>query len=111
MLYNADRRRAARQPRQDVLFIQITVDTTGPTRRTVRCRAADVSGSGLRVTLDEPVSKGTGIDLWIRLDDLARNYLLRGRVRWSDPARCEAGIAIVGAAGTDYWEWQSLALG
>ena len=111
MLYHVDRRCAPRQPRQELLFVQISVAAPHAPRNTIRCRSADISGNGLRVTLDEALVRGAEVDMWIRLDDLARNFLLRGRVRWSDPERGGAGIAIMHAEGTDFWEWQALATG
>ncbi len=111
MLYHLDRRCAPRQARQEVLFVQISVATAQAPRSSLRCRSADLSGNGLRVTLDDTLVRGADIGLWIRLADLGRNFLLRGRVRWYEAERGEAGIAIVNADGTDFWEWQSLALG
>ncbi|MCC7121296.1 MAG: PilZ domain-containing protein [Gammaproteobacteria bacterium] len=105
-----DRRRIPRQPRRETLFAQVAITAAHGTRRTVRCLSADLSGSGVRVQMEEGISVGTVVDLWVRLAAVGRNFLLRGRVRWYDAARREAGIAVVFAEGTDYWEWQATAL-
>lgn len=105
-----ERRHSPRQPRRETLFAQVGIAAQGGARRTVRCLSADLSGSGVRVELDEGISAGTAVDLWIRLASAGRNFLLRGRVRWYDAAQQQAGIAVVFAEGTDYWEWQATAL-
>lgn len=110
MEYRIERRRTPRQPRRETLFAQVGLAREGGARRTVRCLSADLSGSGLRVRIDEGMSAGTELDLWVRLEAPGRNFLLRGRVRWFDPAAREAGIAVLWAEGTDYWEWQAAAL-
>lgn len=110
MEYRLERRRIPRQPRRETLFAQVGIAAQGGARRTVRCLSADLSGSGVRVRIEEGISRGTELDLWVRLEAVGRNFLLRGRVRWFDAARGEAGIAVVWAEGTDYWEWQAAAL-
>ena len=109
MEYHLERRRSPRQPRRETLFAQVGLAAQGGARRTVRCLSADLSGSGVRVELEEGISAGTGVDLWVRLASIGRNFLLRGRVRWYDAERREAGIAVVFAEGTDYWDWQATA--
>lgn len=110
MDFRIERRRSPRQPRRETLFAQVGFAAQGGARRTVRCLSADLSGSGLRVEMEEGISVGTELDLWVRLDASARNFLLRGRVRWYDATRRSAGIAVVFAEGTDYWTWQAAVL-
>lgn len=109
MEYHVERRRSPRQPRRETLFAQVGVAAQSGARRTVRCLSADLSGSGVRVDLEEGISAGTVVDLWVRLADVGRNFLLRGRVRWYDATRRAAGIEVVFAEGSDYWEWQATA--
>lgn len=110
MDFRLERRRTPRLPRRETLFAQIGIATHGGARRTVRCHSADLSGSGLRVRMDDGISVGTALDLWVRIESLGRNFLLCGRVRWFDAARGEAGIAVEWAEGSDYWAWQATAL-
>ncbi len=109
--YRLERRRTPRLPRHETLFAQVDIAADGGgTRRTVRCLSADLSGGGLRLRTDEAMTPGATTDLWVRLESLGRNFLLRGRVRWVDASQGEAGIAVIWAEGTDYWEWQASAL-
>lgn len=110
MEYRIERRRSPRQSRRETLFAQVGFAAQGGPHRTVRCRSADLSGSGLRVEVEAGISVGTELDLWVRLDASAQNFLLRGRVRWYDASRREAGIAVRFAEGTDYWAWQAAVL-
>ncbi len=105
-----ERRRSPRQHRRETLFAQVGIAARDGARRTVRCLSTDLSGNGLRVQMDEGISVGTVLDLWVRLETVGCNFLLRGRVRWYERARREAGIAVIFAEGTDYWAWQAASL-
>jgi len=107
-VHRVERRTRPRMPRKESLYVQLAAAAAPTGARVLRCESADLSSTGLRVGVSEPLRPGTALEVWIRLSELGCNFYLQGRVRWYCAASAEAGIGMCFAEGTDYWQWLAL---
>lgn len=106
-----DRRSQFRLARREHLFVQLSATLTGEqTRRTLKCRSADLSRGGLRLALSEALPPGALLEIWIRLANMRRNYYLVGDVRWCAASRrgYQVGVRVKNGPATDYRIWRRL---
>lgn len=112
----SERRRHQRLPREGKVVVQIensTEDTIRP-GTTVKCEPKDVSPSGLRIELKEPVSEGCQIELWVGISGVSPKFYLAGEVKWcqemeassEDDPRHLVGIELSETPAHDLPQWQ-----
>jgi hypothetical protein len=78
-----DKRRHPRLMREETLAVRPISDPLATLQRdALYCSTVDMSASGLQVKLDEPLSEGQLVDIWIALLDDLGTYHLDGRVNW-----------------------------
>lgn len=99
---------------QESISIQVLLPAVDclDTPRVVNGTTADVSATGLRVLLGEPVEPERVFDLCIQLDFNPQYFLLAGETRWcrfnDQMGYYEVGILIHDSEGTDYEQWGRL---
>lgn len=109
-----DRRRHARQPRDERVVVQIVSSTrdTLPPGTVVRCSTRDVSPKGLRIQLDREVQKGFRLELWVEISDHPSKFYLAGEVKWCEEVeagkRYMVGVELSEDKTEDLMLWQGI---
>lgn len=114
-MVSADERRVElRGARDERLFIKVRSGEQGSELldTTIGCSTEDVSASGLRLLLEQNLSKGTLLELWIEIKGIPGKFLLHGVVRWSEGRIDEqylCGVELYEEdEPSDLAEWQEL---
>jgi Tfp pilus assembly protein PilZ len=114
MSKNQDRRQHSRQSRDERVVVQIVSSTrdTLPPGTVVRCSTKDVSVSGLRIQLDQPVPEGFLLELWIEVSNHPTKFYLAGEVKWcqelDEGKRYLVGVELKEADTDDFKQWQEV---
>ena len=109
-----DRRRFFRLPVESRVFIEIESAPPGSLGpgKIARCETLDVSNSGLRVRLDEPVTVGAILQIGVELPGKDEPFYLVGQVRWrmrdrEIKGKWVAGFEVLNAFGSDVEHWEA----
>jgi Tfp pilus assembly protein PilZ len=114
MSKNQDRRQHSRQPRDERVVVQIVSSTrdTLPPGTVVRCSTKDVSASGLRIQLDQPVPEGFLLELWVEVSNHPTKFYLAGEVKWcqelDEGKRYLVGVELKETDTEDFKQWQEV---
>lgn len=114
MSKNQDRRQHSRQPRDERVVVQIVSSTrdTLPPGTVVRCSTKDVSATGLRIQLDQPVPEGFLLELWVEVSNHPTKFYLAGEVKWcqelDEGKRYLVGVHLNEADTDDFKQWQEV---
>lgn len=109
-----DGRKSARVFSRESVSIQIVLSCldSEDAPRIITGETTDISCTGMRLLLTEPIAEGRVFDLCIEIDVNPRYFLLSGESRWcyyNEKAGCyETGILIHDNEGTDYQAWEVL---
>jgi Tfp pilus assembly protein PilZ len=109
-----DRRQHSRQPRDERVVVQIVSSThdTLPPGTVVRCSTKDVSRSGLRIQLDQKVSEGFRVELWVEISGHPTKFFLAGEVKWcrvlEESKRYLVGVELHEGETGDFKLWQEV---
>ncbi len=79
-----ERRVAERYESRQALDLKIVFSSENPNLlgKTLCGSTLDVSASGLRIELNQPIMVDSVLDVWITLKDDPKKYFLTGNVRW-----------------------------
>ena len=79
-----ERRVAERYESKQALDLKIVFSSENPNLlgKTLSGSTLDVSSSGLRIELNQPVKVDSVLDVWVTLKDNPKKYFLTGNVRW-----------------------------
>lgn len=115
-MYDKDKRRHPRLPREEPLSIRFEIPASSNLDdKTIQVygTSEDMSASGLKVRLDYELVKDQELDIWIVLVDDQDTYNLRGKVTWVQHVAEEncwkAGILLL-SESADYTRWDELFL-
>lgn len=111
-----DRRTEARYERKEELNMKIVFSSENPglLGKTIDGSTIDVSASGLRIILNQPIKIDSVLDVWVNRKEQNKKYFLTGNVRWCKETEV-GGIYQVGLVlrertdtVTDLASWQAL---
>lgn len=106
-----ERRKQPRQAMQDRAVIHRQVEAPAG-HLTVYCNTVDISPSGLRLKLRQPLSPGEPVILVVHVPGQRDSFHLQGVTRWCAPAQEEKafhlGVEIDPAASPDLVAWRRL---
>jgi hypothetical protein len=111
-----DRRAEARYERKEELNMKIVFSSENPglLGKTIDGSTIDVSASGLRIILNQPIKIDSVLDVWVNRKEQNKKYFLTGNVRWCKETEV-GGIYQVGLVlrertdtVTDLASWQAL---
>lgn len=79
-----ERRNSARFQIQEALNMKIAFSSENPNLlgKTLAGSTVDVSATGLRIELNQPIKMDSVLDVWVTLKDTTKRYFLTGNVRW-----------------------------
>ena len=79
-----ERRVAERFEQKQALDLKIVFSSENPNLlgKTLCGSTLDVSASGLRIELNQPIKVDSVLDVWVTLKDSTKKYFLTGNVRW-----------------------------
>ena len=109
----ANRRIAPRMIRSEAVALEL-VKPGGPdlgSGQVLGIRTLDISRSGMRIAVSQPIDIGHIYDLCIDLTDHRKRFLLTGEIRWcrkDADGQWEAGIEVLDGEGTDSEEWEAM---
>lgn len=112
MSKNSNRRRHARQPRDERVVVQVASSTrdTLPPGSIVRCSAKDVSATGMRLQVNQQVPEGCSLELWVEVSNHPTKFYLCGEVKWcrelDETDRYLIGIELNDGESEDFKQWQ-----
>ena len=89
-----DRRRHQRIEVVKAIFIEV-VSRTGRSESDntiIRCETVDVSVSGLRIYVTQPIAKGSKLNIAVPMDDWKENLELIGEAVWVKPLETGEGF-------------------
>lgn len=109
-----DKRKHVRLEGRGTAFIELlsaAVDKPGQAPILV-CKSVDISRTGLRVCLDEPIEERSILQLGMDLPELEHTLYLIGEVRWSRPTDDGdgywVGFELIESDETNIDEWYAL---
>ena len=106
-----ERRREYREMEEVSIFLETAAPMPGEDSigQVALCGSLDVSPTGLRMKLDQPLARFSILQLAIQFADKRRFHLV-GEVRWiKDCAEgYEVGFEILESEQTDFTAWQTL---
>ncbi len=106
-----DKRRSVRRNWKEDVFLEITTlnDEGDYVDRVVSCETVDLSVTGLKLYVNQPIVSGTVLDLCVNHSKAIRKFFLTAEVKWVRPLPDEGwyfvGFEIYEAEGTHYKEW------
>lgn len=113
--FNGHRTNARIKSTEDLsLKIVFSSDHPGLLGRTIMCSVLDISASGLRVSVNQPVNINSVLDVWAILQEENRKFFLTGNVRWclesGKPGTYQIGLILRERSDTvtDLRSWQAL---
>ncbi len=79
-----ERRGAQRYHLQEALELKIVFSSENPNLlgKTLCGSTIDVSATGLRIEINQPIKLDSVLDVWVTLKDDNKRYFLTGNVRW-----------------------------
>jgi len=79
-----ERRSAQRFQLQEALELKIVFSSENPNLlgKTLCGSTIDVSATGLRIEINQPIKLDSVLDVWVTLKDDNKRYFLTGNVRW-----------------------------
>lgn len=110
-----ERRAEQRYEQKQALSVKIVFSSENPglLGKTIDGSTLDVSGSGLRIQLNQPVEMDSVLDVWVSRKENNTKYFLTGNVRWCNETE-RGGIYQVGLVlrersdtVTDLSSWQA----
>jgi hypothetical protein len=112
MSKNSNRRRHARQLRDERVVVQVASSTrdTLPPGSIVRCSTKDVSASGMRLQVNQRVPEGSTLELWVEASNHPTKFYLCGEVKWcrelDETERYLIGIELKDGETEDFNQWR-----
>ena len=112
MTKDAERRQQPRLDERQSLFVRVTsaggeIIDEG---QSVRCSTENVSTDGFRLWLPEPVSEGTILELWVRIEGDPETFRLKGVTKWAKNhkgGRALVGVQLIDDAAHDMGAWRA----
>ncbi len=111
----SERREAERYELKEALDLKIVFSSENPNLlgKTLCGSTLDVSATGLRIELNQPIKMDSVLDVWVTLKDNAKKYFLTGNVRWCNETEVggyyQIGVVLRERSDTvtDLSSWQS----
>jgi hypothetical protein len=108
-----NRRRHPRLMRQERLFIVLVAPGQAEelAGQTVYCATEDLSESGLKIRMQQPLPRGSHVDLWLKMGDHPGTFLLAAQVRWHQAlssGEFMLGLELADRLGTDNERWRAV---
>ena len=110
----SERRKHPRLEREypvDIRLFDVPLTATAYKLPLVRCRATDISESGLRLETPVEMPVGHRVHLRVMIDDPPCSYLHTALVRWVRPSENEAfttGVEFISASQVHHQDWSEL---
>lgn len=111
-----ERRSETRYERKEELNMKIVFssDNPGLLGKTIDGSTIDVSASGLRIMLNQPIKVDSVLDVWVNRKQQNKRYFLTGNVRWCKETEMggtyQVGLVLRERTDTvtDLASWQAL---
>ncbi|MDY6921740.1 MAG: PilZ domain-containing protein [Pseudomonadota bacterium] len=106
-----EQRRHKRQTRTADAYLELTLaDEEGDfIQKVIACETVDLSASGLKLYMSEPVEQGLITDILVELTGEVERYFLTAELKWIAPGGDDgwyfAGFEIFAGDNTDYQAW------
>lgn len=106
-----DQRNHKRHTRKEDAYIELTVDGEQGDyiQKVITCETVDLSATGLKIYMSEPVTHGLITDILIEISGEDGRFFLTAEVKWISPSGDDgwyfAGFEIYDAENTDYQRW------
>lgn len=112
----SERREAERYELREALDLKIVFSSENPNLlgKTLCGSTLDVSATGLRLELNQPIKMDSVLDVWVTLKDHAKKYFLTGNVRWCNETEVggyyQIGVVLRERSDTvtDLSSWQAV---
>ena len=111
-----ERRVEVRYTQNEELNMKIVFSSENPglLGKTLDGSTVDVSASGLRIMLNQPIQVDSVLDVWVNLKEQNKKYFLTGNVRWCNETEVggtyQVGLVLRERTDTitDLASWQSI---
>ena len=108
-----ERRDSPRIERDERVFIYVVSASEHPELQgtTVRCATVDVSATGIKIRLDQPVNEGCELELWVEISGHSPKFFLSGQAKWcnkTEDGHYQTGIELRRCDTDDLSVWQDL---